>query len=201
MPTYTVKAEVLSSTTKSQPIVVKATMVPPRTTKSKQSTSNKRLPSRANKRSRKQQPPKKHHPDLLSCPAAMASIALFFIISALLLLSQLNCFNTHFGLPKLVTDTRVHHSSENVSSVDLMGNTEVTLDSASIARLQAHAKSGGGLLEIKMDHEMILNILNSGGQPIQLSDEQIQKAISSQIPQLEPAQRRDMPIPTNTAWY
>jgi hypothetical protein len=43
--------------------------------------------------------------------------------------------------------------------------------------------------------------MKSGGQPIQLSDEQIQKAISSQIPQSEPAQRRAMPMPTNTAWY
>jgi hypothetical protein len=117
----------------------------------------------------------------------MALIALFFMISALLLLSQLNCFNTHFGLPKSITDARVTHSSAaNVSNVNLMGTTKVTLDSASIAMLQAHAKSGGGTLETEMDLPMILNVMNSGGQPIQLSDKQIQKAIFSQIPQLEP---------------
>jgi hypothetical protein len=40
--------------------------------------------------------------------------------------------------------------------------------------------------------------MKSGGQPIQLSDEQIQKAIFSQIQQLEPAKRRAMPMPTIT---
>jgi hypothetical protein len=188
MPTYTVKAEVVSSTTKSQPIVVKATMVLPITTK------GKRLPSRANKRSRKQS---RKHQNLLSCPAAMASIALFFMTSALLLLSQLNCFNTHFGLPKSVTDARVTHSA-NGSYVDLMGTTEVTLDRASLAKLQAHAKSGGGILEMTINLPSIPNGMKSGGQPIQLSDEQIQKAIFSQIPQLEPTQRRVMPMPTIT---
>jgi hypothetical protein len=177
MPTYPVKAGVVSSTPKSQPIVVKATMVLPTTTKSKRS------PFRANKRCWKQF---KRHLNLLSCPAAMASIALFFMISALLLLSQLNCFNTHFGLPKSVTDTRVTHSA-NGSNFDLMGTTEVTLDRASLARIQAHAKSGGGPLEITMDLPSILNVMNSGGQPIQVSDEQIQKAMFSQIPQLKPA--------------
>jgi hypothetical protein len=187
MPTYTVKAEVVSSSTKSQPIVVKATMVLPITTKSKRSS-----PSRANKRSRKQS---KKHPNLLSCPAAIASIALFFMISVLLLLSQQNCFNTHFGLPKSVTDARVTHSANGSSYVDLMGTTKVTLDRASLAKLQAHAKSGGSPLEMTIN---LPSIPNSGGQPIQLSDEQIQKAISSQIPQLEPAQRRAMPMPTIT---
>jgi hypothetical protein len=196
MPTYTVKAEAVSSTTKSQAIVVKAIMALPITTKSKRSS-----PSRANKRSRKQS---KNHQNLLSCPAAMASIALFFMISALLLLSQLNCFNKHFGLPKSVTDARVTHSANGSHvHVELMVTTEVTLDRASLAKLQAHAKSsGGGPLEITMDLPSILNGMKSGGQPIQLSDEQIQKAIFSQIPQLEPAQqRRGMPMPTNTAGY
>jgi hypothetical protein len=192
MPTYTVKAEVDSSTSKSQPIVVKATMVLPITTKSKRS------PSRANKRSRKQS---KNYQNLLSCPAAMASTVVFFMISALLLLSQLNCFNTHFGLPKSVTDARVTHSANGSYFVDLMVTTEATVDRAGLAKLQAHAKSGGGPLEMIISLPSIPNGMKSGGLPIQLSDEQIQKAISSQIPQLEPAQRRDMPMPTNTAWY
>jgi hypothetical protein len=123
----------------------------------------------------------------------MASIAFFFMISALLLISQLGCFNTHFGLPKSVTDAQVTHST-NGSYVDLMGTTEVTLDRASLARLQAHAKSVGGPLEMTIN----LPSIPSGGQPIQLSEEQIQKAILSQIPQLEPAQRRAMPMPTIT---
>jgi hypothetical protein len=176
MPTYTGKSEVVSSATKSQAIVVKATMVLPITTKSKRS------PSLANKQSRKQS---KKYQNLLSCPAAMASIAWFFMISAVLLLSQLNCFNTHFGLPKSVNDARVTHSA-NGGHIDLMGTTEVILDSASIARIQAHSKSGGGPIEITMDLPSILNVMKSGGQPIQLSDEQIQEAIFSQIPQLQP---------------
>jgi hypothetical protein len=134
---------------------------------------------------------------MLSCPAAMASIALLFMTSALLLLSQLNCFNTHFGLPKSVTDARVTHST-NGSYVDLTVTTEVTLDRASLVKLQAHAKSGGGLLEMTINLPSIPNGIKSGGQPIQLSDEQIQKAISSKIPQKEPAQRRAMPMPTIT---
>ncbi len=94
MQTYTVEAEVVSSTTNSQPIVVKATMVLPITTKSKQA-SNRLLEPTSDLGSN----PKKHQ-HLLCCPAAMmASIALFFMFSALLLLSQLNCFHTHFGLP------------------------------------------------------------------------------------------------------
>jgi hypothetical protein len=191
MPTYTVKAEVVSCTTKSQHTVVKAIMVLLITTKSKRS------PSRANKRSRKQS---KKHQNLLSCPAAMASIALFFMISALLLLSQLNCFNTHFGLPKSVTDARVTHSANGSRYVELMGTTEVTLDRASLAKLQAHAKSGGGRLEMTIKLPSIPNGMKNGGQqPIQLSDKQIQKAIFSQIPQLEPAPtRRAMPMPTIT---
>jgi hypothetical protein len=192
MPTYTVKAEVVSSTTKSQHIVVKAAMVLPITTKSKRSHS------RANKRSRKQS---KNHQNLLSCPAAMASIALFFMISALLLLSQLHLFNTHFGLPKSVTDARVTHSANGSYVVDLMVTTEIRVDRAGLAKLQAHAKSGAGPLEMTFHLPSIPIGIKSGGQPIQLSDEQIQKAISGQIPQLEPAQRRDMPMPTNTAWY
>jgi hypothetical protein len=40
--------------------------------------------------------------------------------------------------------------------------------------------------------------MKSSGHPIQLSDEQIQKAIFSQIPQSEPTQRRAMPMPTIT---
>jgi hypothetical protein len=151
MPTYTVEAEVVSSTTKSQPIVVKAIMVLPITTKSKRS------PSRANKRSRKRS---KIHQNMLSCPAAMASIALFFMISALLLLSQLNCFNAHFGLPKSVTDARVTHSA-NGSYVDLMGTTKVTLDRASLAKLQAHATSGGGPLKTTINLPSIPNGMKS----------------------------------------
>jgi hypothetical protein len=128
----------------------------------------------------------------------MASIALFLMTSALLLLSQLDCFNTHFGLPKSVTDARVTHSANGSSYVDLMGTTKVTLDRASYAKLQAHTKSGGGPLEMTIDLPSIPDGMKSGGQPIQLSDAQIQKAIFSQIPQLEPTQRRVMPMPTIT---
>jgi hypothetical protein len=117
----------------------------------------------------------------------MASIALFFMYSALLLLSQLNCFNTHFGLPKSVTDSRVTHSGNGSGSFDLSGTTNVKLDKASIATLQAYAKSGGGPLSIPMDLPSILNVMESSGQPIQVTDEQIQKAIFSLIPQVEPA--------------
>jgi hypothetical protein len=119
----------------------------------------------------------------------MASIALFFMISALLLLSQLNFFNTHLDLPKSVNDARVTHSA-NGGDIDLpvmVGTTEVTLDRASLARLQANAKSGGGPIQITMDLPSVLNVMKSGEQPIQLRDEQIQKAIFSQIPQSEPA--------------
>jgi hypothetical protein len=123
---------------------------------------------------------------------------LFFMISALLLLSQLSCFNTHFGLPKSVTDARVIDSANGSGYADLTGTIKVTLDRASLAKLQAHAKSGGGPLEMTINLPSIPDGMKRGGQPIQVSDAQIQKAIFSQIPQLEPAQRRDMPMPTIT---
>jgi hypothetical protein len=73
----------------------------------------------------------------------------------------------------------------------------MTLDRASLSKLQAHAKSGGGPLEMMINLPSIPpNDMKSGGQPLQLSDEQIQRAILSQIPQLELAQRRAMPMPT-----
>jgi hypothetical protein len=140
------------SLTKSQPIIVKATMVIARIT-----TKSKRSPSRANKRYRKQS---KKPKNLLSCPAAMASIALFLMISAMLLLSQLNCFNTHFGLPKSVTDAPVTHYA-NGSYLDLMGTTKVAVDRASLAKLQAHATSGGGPLKTTINLPSIPNGMKS----------------------------------------
>jgi hypothetical protein len=158
---------------------------------------NKRSsPSRANNKKRSSSrkhiiSPKQYH-NLLSCAAiTMASIAaLFCMTSTLLLLSQLNCFNTHFGLPKSITNTRVTHNTSNGNDrygVELRGSTGVTLDDASKAMLQAHAKSGGAPLQLNMNIPSILNVMNGDGrQPIPVSYEQIQNAIFSQIPPLEP---------------
>jgi hypothetical protein len=151
-------------------------------------TKSKRSPSRQQS---------KKYQNLLSYPAAMASIALFFIISAMLLLSQLNCFNTHFGLPKSVTPhARVTPRSANDSYLNLvMGTTKVAVDTASLAKLQAHAKSGGGPLETTINLPYIPNGMKSvTGQAIRLSYEQIQKVIISQNPHLETV----MPMPTVT---
>jgi hypothetical protein len=102
---HAVKVELITPGSIAQPIIVKAPTVPPKRT-------------RSNKRARKNK------------NNVMASIAAFLVVSFLIILSQMDCFNIHSGFSKLVTDTQITHSA-NGSYMDMHASAgEVQLDAA-----------------------------------------------------------------------
>jgi hypothetical protein len=167
---HAVNAELITPGSIAQPIIVKASRVSPKRTTSK-------------KRARKN----KNNVVGVSCPAAMASIAVFLVVSFLIILSQMNCFNMHFGLPKSITDTKITHSA-NGSYMDMYGSAQVQLDAAGVAQLKAHTESGGGPLTLTIP---VSEIPNGSTGRIPISPEQIRKALLSQQRRM----RMPMPMP------
>ena len=155
---HAVNAELITpGSNNAQPIIVQASRVPPKK-------------SRSNERARKI----KNNVVGVSCPAAMASIAAFLVASFLIILSQMDCFNMHFGLPKSITDTEITHSA-NRSYVDMYGSAQVQLDAATTAQLQAHTESGGGPLILTIP---VAEIPNGRNGPIPM--EKIREGLLSQ---------------------
>jgi hypothetical protein len=80
----------------------------------------------------------------------MALIAVFLVLSFLIILSQMDCFNIHSDFSKFITETQITHSAYG-SYMDMYGLAEVALDAALVAQLKAHAKSGGGPVTLLLD--------------------------------------------------
>ena len=70
------------------------------------------------------------------------------LVATILLLSQCDCFNVHFGLPKSITKTRVGH---NGSYVDLSGSATISLDAETLAQLRLHEHQQGQPLQVMID--------------------------------------------------
>jgi hypothetical protein len=152
-----------------QPLNVKARVSPPKRTRNKKHVGYKKYSTNNN--------------SFISCPAAIASIA-FLMIASLILLSQMDCFCMHFGLPKQITSAQVSHTAEG-SFLDVSGSAQVQFDAAAMEQLKVAAKLG-----VKLNLSVETSLILPDGGPVSIGADQIREATRVAM-----NQQRRMPMP------
>jgi hypothetical protein len=127
--------------------------------------------------------PRKNRQSALFCHAGIISIPILSIVtvSLLIILSRLECFHMHHGLPACVHDAQVQYSSNGKYTLE--GSMPVLFDKESLKQLKAYGAP------VTFAISVLENSMNaSSGGPIPISQDEVRKAIKKH--------QQSMPLPS-----